>query len=102
MVELEPALKKAAAVKGKEARVVSVLAGGKEGMIWKEDLLLKEQGHYGVGIAGGAASSMTGLFFEEVVKQGWGKMGCGVCTCFSGGGEDWVWRLEGWAGLGIG
>ena len=73
VVTLRPALQKAA----KGARVVSVLAGGKEGPIWREDLLLKEQGHYGVGIAGGAASSMTGLFFEEVKhgkgqKEGWG------------------------------
>ena len=53
-------------------RVVSVLAGGKEGVLWKEDLLLREAGHYGVGIAGGAAASMNSLFFEELsTMEGW-------------------------------
>ena len=58
-------------------RVVSVLAGGMEGVLWKEDLLLHEEGHYGTGIAGSAASAaaaMTTLFFEDIAKEpGWGK-----------------------------
>lgn len=70
VVGLERALQAAPA-----ARVVSVLAGGKEGQIWKEDLLLREKGHYGVGIAGGAASSMNSLFFEEVSsREGWERV----------------------------
>jgi NAD(P)-dependent dehydrogenase (short-subunit alcohol dehydrogenase family) len=55
-------------------RIVSVLAGGKEGALWKEDMLLREKGRYGVSVAGGAAASMHSLFFEEVAKRpGWEK-----------------------------
>lgn len=58
-------------------RVVSVLAGGSEGSLWKEDLLLREEGHYGVGITGSAsagAAGMTTLFFENISNEiGWEK-----------------------------
>ncbi len=58
-------------------RVVSVLAGGMEGSLLKDDLLLREEGHYGVGIAGSASSAASGmmsLFFEEIAKEiGWDK-----------------------------
>lgn len=70
LMGLAPALQAAS-----RARVISVLAGGKEGQLWREDLLLREKGHYGVHIAGGAAASLTTLFFEEVSRRnGWEKI----------------------------
>jgi hypothetical protein len=57
------------------ARVISVLAGGREGQVWHEDMLLREKGHYGVYLAGGVAASMTSLFFEELAgRRGWEKV----------------------------
>lgn len=56
-------------------RIVSVLAGGAEGALWKEDLLLREEGHYGTGVTGSAsaaAAGMTSLFFVNISKEtGW-------------------------------
>ena len=58
-------------------RIVSVLAGGSEGALWKEDLLLREEGHYGVSVLGSAAAAaagMTTLFFEQIsTETGWEK-----------------------------
>jgi NAD(P)-dependent dehydrogenase (short-subunit alcohol dehydrogenase family) len=48
-------------------RVVSVLAGGKEGPLWADDFLLER--HYSVGNAAGASASMTTLFMEELAAQ---------------------------------
>jgi NAD(P)-dependent dehydrogenase (short-subunit alcohol dehydrogenase family) len=48
-------------------RVISVLAGGKEGQLWSDDFLLES--HYSVGIAAGASASMTTLFMEELASQ---------------------------------
>lgn len=48
-------------------RVISVLAGGKEGQLWSDDLLLEK--HYSVGIAAGASASMTTLFMEQLAAQ---------------------------------
>jgi NAD(P)-dependent dehydrogenase (short-subunit alcohol dehydrogenase family) len=48
-------------------RVISVLAGGKEGELWSDDFLLEK--HYSVGIAAGASASMTTLFMEELAAQ---------------------------------
>lgn len=48
-------------------RVISVLAGGKEGQLWPDDFHLKS--HYSVGIAAGASASMTTLFMEELASQ---------------------------------
>jgi hypothetical protein len=48
-------------------RVISVLAGGKEGQLWPDDFLLGK--HYSIGNAAGASASMTTLFMEELAKQ---------------------------------
>jgi NAD(P)-dependent dehydrogenase (short-subunit alcohol dehydrogenase family) len=48
-------------------RVISVLAGGKEGQLWTDDFLLEK--HYSVGNAAGASASMTTLFMEELAAQ---------------------------------
>ena len=48
-------------------RVISVLAGGKEGELWSDDFLLEK--HYSVVIAAGASASMTTLFMEELASQ---------------------------------
>jgi NAD(P)-dependent dehydrogenase (short-subunit alcohol dehydrogenase family) len=48
-------------------RVISVLAGGKEGQLWPDDFLLEK--HYSVGNAASASASMTTLFMEELANQ---------------------------------
>lgn len=48
-------------------RVISVLAGGREGQLWPDDFLLEQ--HYSVPIAAGAAASMNTLFMEELAKK---------------------------------
>ena len=48
-------------------RVISVLAGGKEGQLWPDDFLLEQ--HYSLGNAAGAAASMLTLFMEELSKR---------------------------------
>ena len=56
-------------------RIVSVLAGGLEGTLMKDDLLFREEGHYGPGITGtasSAAAAMNSLFLEVIAKEkGW-------------------------------
>ena len=48
-------------------RVISVLAGGQEGTLWPDDLLLEK--HYSVVNAAGASASMTTLFMESLAAQ---------------------------------
>jgi NAD(P)-dependent dehydrogenase (short-subunit alcohol dehydrogenase family) len=62
VVNLLPLLRSAPA-----PRVISVLAGGKEGRLWADDFLLEK--HYSVGIAAGAGASMTTLFMEALAAQ---------------------------------
>ena len=62
VLTLLPLLRKAPA-----PRVVSVLAGGMEGRLFPDDLLLKD--HYSLPAAGDAASSMMTLFLEELARR---------------------------------
>jgi NAD(P)-dependent dehydrogenase (short-subunit alcohol dehydrogenase family) len=48
-------------------RVVSVLAGGKEGQLWADDFLLER--HYSVGIAADASASMMTLLMEALAAE---------------------------------
>lgn len=48
-------------------RIISVLAGGKEGALWPTDFLLET--HYSVGNAAGAAASMNTLFMEDLARK---------------------------------
>ena len=45
-------------------RVISILAGGKEGQLWADDFLLET--HYSFPAAAGAAAAMTTLFMESL------------------------------------
>jgi hypothetical protein len=49
--------------KAENPRVISVLAGGKEGQLWPDDFLLES--HYSLGNAAGAATSMNTLFMRR-------------------------------------
>lgn len=53
--------------KSDNPRVISVLAGGKEGQLWPDDFLLET--HYSLGNAAGAAGSMNTLFMESLVAE---------------------------------
>lgn len=64
LLTLLPLLRKAA-----NPRVISILAGGKEGDLKLDDLAMSSKGTYGPLYAAGAAASMTTLFFEELSKK---------------------------------
>jgi hypothetical protein len=53
--------------KSENPRVISVLAGGKEGQLWPDDFLLES--HYSLGNAAGAAASMNTLFMEALAAK---------------------------------
>ncbi len=64
LLTLLPLLRKAP-----NPRVISILAGGKEGDLNLDDLAMSKKGTYGPLYAAGAAASMTTLFLEELSKQ---------------------------------
>ncbi|PIA94524.1 hypothetical protein CB0940_08949 [Cercospora beticola] len=84
-------------VMSSSARAVSILAGGKEGKIFEDDLDLKK--NYSVGNAAGQFATMMTLSFDNFSSQS-ENSGTGFCACFSGvdeHGSTWE-ECEGCAG----